>query len=201
MTKQTLRTLLRLTYFPSMIIPVVMLAVAFFFDVQPSLGVVFAMMALAGAATILATPTIYPSVNWDNALPKRSNAFPLMALCVAPLSYLVPSLGESATEAAAMASLNMVMYFMVTMLVSMIAGIIFGLRMSKRYKDEYAAYRKEKTAEALTGELQSLAATLPPMYANYVKAQLKDATPEKVAEVAKAIETIQADLPHMLKNS
>lgn len=201
MTKQTLRTLLRLTYFPSLIIPVVMLAVAYFFNVQFSMTVVFGMMILAGVACVLSSPTGYAAVNWDKALPERNNLFPLMALCIAPMSYLVPHLGEAANEATAMASMSMVLYFMGAMIVSMVAGLVFTWRMAKRYKVEYTAFRAEKTAEARKGELEALAATLPPMYAGYVKTQLKDATPAKVAEVAKAIETIQADLPHMLKSS
>lgn len=199
MTKQTLSALLRLIYLPSLVIPVLMLAVAYLFDVQPSVAVIAGMMVLTGLSCIFATPAQYKAVNWDKALPNYSNAFPLMAMCIVPMCYLVPMLGEPATPDSANASLAMVLYFMLTLLFTMVTGLVFGWRMSKRYKAEYAAYCAEKTAEAVKGELESLAATLPPMYANYVTAQLKDATPAKVAEVAKAIEVIRADLPYMLK--
>ena len=197
MTKSTLRTLLRFAYWPSFVLPLLAIAVAYFFQVYPSAGLTLFMIAFAGIATCLATPPGYQSVNWDKAIPRRENYVPLLGMCLAPMAYTLQGLYQP-TEMTAMNGLSMILWFMIAMIVAMVSGFILSWRMSARYKDEYQAFRKAKNDEALKGQIEALIATLPVMYQDYVANQLKDATPDKIAEVAQAIQTLQKSAPHLL---
>ena len=197
MSKDFLRKMSRYTYFPALVLPVLSLVAAFLFGFVPSATLTVALMVFSSVALFFSVPTQWNAINWDKSLPSREPLFQLMGICVAPFAFSYARLGD-ATVYNANQTLSMLMFFMIFLIVTMISSQVFSWRVSRRYRTEYQAYRKAKAEEALAGQLESLIATLPVNYQAYVKAQLKDASPQKIAEVAQAFETLRESAPRVL---